>query len=233
MKTIIAVHSSLKSADAWQIKGNQVRVYTCLSSALTTYLEISLTNENDPESGKEWLIINDFLSVLQRYFEVLHFLGNEVAEERLPSSVISNNYNYIVFAHAAWCLGEFTTGEAFVKFAARQDVADSSTPFWREYTRGMNALVQGKEYQVKELQLRGQEKYWVAYLHMIATRSTPVQLQGAKADIKKLFSKRNHDKTIRDDHYGIEGSSHAPVKWDLRGHSLLNYMVKIPDQPLS
>jgi hypothetical protein len=224
MIKIEAIHSSLRIADDWQRKGQPTWVLKSLASALMAYLSIAVTEHEGPASGVAWLRDEKVTSILGRIREVLQRLAAEVEAGRLPSAVIAGNYHALVYAHLAWCLDEDELGEWFVAFSERPDVGEMSTDFWREYGRGMGALVREEPYQPIEMHLRGQEKYWMAYLRLIEAAANGQRLEGAIKEAERFFAQRNADKSIKDDAYQIEGSADYPVRWDFRSKSILNYV---------
>jgi len=115
-------------------------------------------------------------------------------------------------------------GESYVKIAVRPDVREVSTPFWYEYSLALESMVLGKGYCANEFQPHGQEKYWMGYLRLIESASNGWPLDDAIAEIDRLFTIRNTDKSIKDDVYQIEGSGEYPAKWDFRRRGLLNYI---------
>ena len=225
MSTIDFIKTSLRTADDWHKKEQLTWVSKCLSSALMGYLQIAVKEQADITSGVEWLKAQGFLAVLKRYWETLKGLGDEVSAGCLPSSVIGGNYCPLVFAHAAWCLDAFSLGESFVAFAERRDVGELSTSFWREYARGMGALLRREIYHPSILRLRGQEKYWIVYLRLAESVCNNHTMETAVNEMEKSFAIRNRDKTIQDDAFQIEGAGGGPVKWDFRGNSLLKLVA--------
>ena len=125
----------------------------------------------------------------------------------------------------AWATKAFEVGESFVAFAERKDVGALGTPFWREYARGMGALANRGLYCAVQLRPKGQEKYWMAYLHLIESVCNGQGIGDSVAAIEKQNVVRNNDKSVRDDAYQIEGSHSHPVKWDFRLHGLLRYIA--------
>jgi len=189
------------------------------------YFNIALI-ETKPERGTLWLKEHHVGNVLRRHQSTLQEIAREVESGRLPGSVIGGNYHDLVFAHLGWCLEEYPLGEWYVTFAQRAEVAELSTKFWREYARAMGALVAREQYHPIELKLRGQERYWMAYLNLIQAASNHQPLEAAKAEVEHTFIRRNADKRIRDDSYQIEGSAEHPVRWDFRYHSILKYVAR-------
>lgn len=225
--TIESIQKSIQTADNWHKKGQPAWVSKCLSSALMGYLQIAVNELADPISGVAWLNAQGFSAVLQRHFDTLQVLGDEVTAGRLPSSVISGNYHPLVFTHAAWCIDAFSIGGSFAAFAERNDVGELSTPFWREYARGVGALLRKEGYHARNLRLRGQEKYWMAYLRLIESACNDEPMKTAVDEIEKSFIMRNCDKSIKDDAYQIEGSGGHPVKWDFRRHGLVTLIAQL------
>jgi hypothetical protein len=229
MVTIESIAASLRTADEWQKKGQPTWVSHCLSSALMGYLSIAVVEHNEPGIGIAWLKDQKVADLLRRQLATLQTLIVEVESKRLPGSVIAGNYDALVFAHMTWCLEQYALGESFVGFSERQDVGELSTKFWREYAKGMGALIRREQYHPPEMRLRGQERYWIGYLRLIEAACGKQPLDGARAEIDRLFIKRNADKSIRDDSYQIEGSPSQPVRWDFRCHSLLKFIEQKTD----
>jgi hypothetical protein len=218
------IATALKTADQWEMKGQPAWVEKCLSSALMTSLSLAVIDYRDHENGVAWLKARPVPEVLQRHQKVLETLVREVESKRLPSSVIGGNYHSLVFAHLAWCLEEYDLGKSYVAFSERDDVGELSTTFWREYAKGMGALIRGARYEPSEIKLRGQERYWSAYLQLIRAATSGETLDEAIAEIRNMFVKRNADKAIRDDAYQIEGSASQPAGWDFRCFGLLKFI---------
>jgi hypothetical protein len=227
MVTIDSIQKSVQTADDWHKKGQPAWVSKCLSSALMGYLQIAVNEQADPASGVAWLNAQGFSAILHRHCDTLQVLGDEVTAGRLPSSVIAGSYHPLVFAHAAWCIGAFSAGGSFAVFAERNDVVELSTPFWREYARGVGALLRRDGYHASNLRLRGQEKYWMAYLRLIESACNDEPMETAENEIEKSFTMRNGDKSIKDDAYQIEGSGGHPVKWDSRRYGLLTLIAQL------
>lgn len=226
MVTIESIHQSVQKADDWDKKGQPAWVSRCLSSALMGYLQIAVNEHSDPISGVTWLDALGFSAVLQRHYNTLRILGDEVNAGRLPSSVIAGNYQPLVFTHAAWCMKAFSTGELFAAFSERNDVGELSTAFWREYARSVGALLRREGYHASNLRLRGQENYWVNYIRLIEAACNDEPTSTAVTEIEKSFAMRNSDKSIKDDAYQIEGSGEHPVKWDFRQYGLLMLLAQ-------
>lgn len=221
MATIDSIQLSIQTADDWHKKGQPAWVKKCLSTALMGYLQIAVNEHADPASGAAWLNAQGFSAILHRYCVTLQILDDEVTAGRFPSSVIAGSYHYLVFAHAAWCIGAFSIGGTFAAFAERNDVAELSTPFWREYARAVGALLRRDNYHASNLRLRGLEKYWMAYLRLIESACNDKQIESTANEIEKSFTVQNGDTTIKDDLYLIEGSGGHPLKWDFRRYGLL------------
>ncbi len=227
MMTIDSIQKSIQTADDWHRRRQPAWVSKCLSSALMGYLQLAVSQHVDAVSGVAWLNDQSFLVVMQRHYETLQVLGDQVTAGRLPGSVIAGSYHLLVFAHAAWCINAFSIGELFVAFAERKDVGELSTPFWREYARGVGTMLRREGYRASKLRLRGQEKYWMAYLRFIESASNDEPMETAIDELKKSFAMRNCDNSIKDDSYQIEGSGGHPVKWDFRQHGLLTLVAHL------
>lgn len=225
MEKIDAVHASIRTAEDWEKKGEMAWVLSCLSSVLTGYLSLAVVNESDSICGITWLKSQNVSLVLQKYFNSLCILDAQVASENVPISVIGGNYQLLVYSHLSWCIDEYDLGESFAKFAAREDIAELSTPFWREYSRGMRSLVGREPYRLTQLRTKGQEKYWISYLRLVESFCNHADVKDDVDRIHEQFKAKNCDKNIRDDFYEIEGSGLTPAQWDFRLQGLLNYLA--------
>jgi hypothetical protein len=218
------IQMSLDTADDWERKGEPGWAQNCLATAVMNYLSLAVEEYPEMRSAVAWLDRCGVGNLLQRVLKNTQVLADRVEAKALPSPALGGNYHYLVYAHLAWALREFDRGEWFVAFGQRGDVLQISTPFWREYARGMGALVKGQAYESASLKLRGQERYWVSYLQLIEIASRGEDLTDALAGLDRAFAARNADKRIKDDSYEIEGSALHPVRWDYRRDSLLGYI---------
>ncbi len=219
------IQMSLKNAHDWEQKGEPVWVDSCLSMALMNLLSIAVEEYADHSSAAKWLLSNNVHSILRRSHENVTRIIDAVKAGRLPCSTIGGNYPYLVYAHLSWALQDYPIGESFVTIAERKDIAEISTPFWCEYARGMGSLIRGQPYEFRKLKLRGQEQYWVSYLHLIETATNGRNVDELINAVNQAFVRRNLDKKIKDDNYETEGSGGHPVKWDYRRDSLLAYIA--------
>jgi hypothetical protein len=218
------IRLSLTNAENWERQGNLLRANTCLTPALLNLLSTAVEECSDQAGAEDWLRGRDAEALLRRartYFE--HILG-QIEGGRVPAAVLEGNYSHLIYAHLSWALRDYPLGEFFAAVARRKDVAGISTPFWREYARGVGCLVDGAPYQAPKLKLRGQEEYWASYLALIEAATAGTDLAWALARIDHAFRARNADRKIKDDHYQIEGSGSHPVRWDYRRDSLMNYI---------
>jgi hypothetical protein len=220
-----AIRSSLQAAENWKRKGQSLWVGRCLSSALLNYLSVAVGDYSDADLAIKWLLQERIPTLLDNRLDETARLVAEVDAGKLPSSTISGNYEELVFAHLAWLFEAWDLGERHVQIAVRHDVRELSTPFWSEYSIAAESLVVRREYRVGELELRGQQKYWMPYLYLIEVACKGAPLDDALAGIDRSFAIRNTDNDFKDDHYEIEGSGRHPVKWDFRRWSLVNYVL--------
>ena len=188
------------------------------------YLSIAVEDYGDADLARAWLLREGVPALLSRHLDATTRLTADVDAKKLPGSTLGGNYDHLVLSHLAWLLTARGQGESYVNIAIRPDVLEISTPFWSEYARGVGSLVHGQEYRMTELQPRGQETYWMAYLRLLQAAVSGSRLDDALAEVHKSFTMRNTDKSIKDDSYEIEGSGRHPVKWDFRRSGLLNYI---------
>lgn len=215
----------LQGAEHWRNKEDLLEEALSLSSALMNYLAIAVLEPDGFDGGNLVELKNDFLTVMSRYDEAVHKLIAGVNAGEYSASSVSGAYVHLVLVHAAWALGKYDLGTRFARIAKYAVSFKRGTPFWREYTAAINQLIDGQPYATPDLNLRGQEKYWQHYLHLIGAATQGRDMSKVIADIDQAFGKRNADKRIKDDNYELEGSAIHPVQWDFRKTGLLAYIT--------
>jgi hypothetical protein len=218
------IRMSLENAENWELKGQPEWVNRCLASALMNYLSVAVEDKTTIEDAVPWLREVGADDLLRRFYRNVMGLVGEIDAHRHPASLLGGNYSYLVYAHLAWALEDFQLGESFVAISMRTDISDISTPFWNEYAKAMSSLVHGLPYKAPDLQLRGQEEYWYAYIYLIEVVIQRQDLEESILRVRQTFAKRNTDRKIKDDNFETEGSGRHPSKWDYRLDSLLTYI---------
>lgn len=220
------IRSAIKNADAWHLKGEFARVASCLNGALMTATSVAVGEHLVASNAVSWLREGGIDGILGRYLDVTKALASQVDSGRMPSSVIADSFGYLICAHLAWALDQVEQGETYVGLAGRRDVLKLTTPFWREYVRGMESLVRREPYEPQFVKCRGQEKYWTVYLNLMRCATQGAGLGEAIREVDAAFLRRNSDGRITDDSYETEGSGLHPVRWDYRRDSLLSYAAR-------
>lgn len=218
------ISSCLRTADDWGKKGNTAWEERCLSSALMNYISLAVMECRDGQEAREWLIAEGFRTVAARQESALKELVAAIDAKKLPSSALGGSYTHLVLTHIRWALGDFAAGEEVAEIANHPNVLELSTPFWTEYARAIDALINSCPYTVSDLSLKGYERYWVQYLRLLELATKGQDTDAAVVSIDKAFRTRNSDKSNKDDAFEIEGSSIHPVFWDFRRDGLLNYI---------
>ncbi|MBB6429534.1 hypothetical protein [Algisphaera agarilytica] len=221
MSKFKVIESSIANADSWERKGQPGWVCKCLSSALMNYLSVAVDECSDFEAGRQWLLEQNVDGVLSRYLVALTSVLSGVENGGTPESVLGGNYHHLVFAHLAWAIDRFDAADKLIQVANRAGVREISTPFWCEYSAAMNKLAKSSPYSKSgPMQCKDLESYWAIYLDLIEKMSKSESTTEALAKLDESFKKRNADKSIKDDHYEIEGSGQHPVQWDFRKETL-------------
>jgi len=218
-----SIEQGIATADIWEKKGDLPQMQRCIEGALMGYLQHAVRQPSFAEAVA-LLREHDMERLLDRCLRGLTTLCDDVDAGRWPSSVIAGNYDHIVFSHVAWALGNRGQGVSFAEIARRADVLELSTPFWQEYSRGVEALLRGESYVPREMRLRSHEKYWVSYLGLISAASRGEPLDAAIQEVDVAFRRRNEQGKIDGDSYGIEGCADDPVRWDFRRDGLLAFI---------
>jgi len=227
----MAIHSekldyitgSLQIAEKWRSKGNLVRERRTLSSSMMSILSVATQSFDSSDEACNWLTQQDSLSILSRLCECTNLIASQLDTGTVPASVIGGNYSHLVFAHLSWSLKNNDLGEQFARIALRADVLELSTDFWQAYAIAIQSLIENASYSVGNMNLQGQEIYWVEYLRLIEHITNNLEITAVVAAINESFVRRNRDGSINDDAYEIEGSGNRPTLWDFRRDGLLFY----------
>jgi hypothetical protein len=221
VRPLDSIAKGIAKADDWEKKGEFTWVQVCMDGALMGYLQHAVRKPGRAEA-LAWLSEHGFEALLNRSSRNLKRLCDEVDAGRQPSSVIGGNYRLLVRGDLGWLLGEYELGSWYLAVARRPDVLEISSPFWREYSRAVEALAQGVPYTPENLKLRRRhENCWSHYLSLIAAASRQEPLGAALRAVDDSFLDRNEHGNIEDDSYGIEGCAGDPVCWDFRRDALL------------
>jgi hypothetical protein len=221
VRPLDSIAKGIAKADDWERKGELTRVQVCTDGALMGYLQHAVRKPGRAEA-LAWLNEHGFEPLLNRSSRNLKSLCDEVDAGRQPSSVIGGNYRLLVRRDLSGLLGDYELGSWYLAVARRPDVLERSTPFWREYSRAVEALVEGVPYTPERLELRRRhEKCWSSYLSLIEAGSRQEPLDAALRAVEDSFLDRNEHGSIEDDSYGIEGCAGDPVCWDFRCDALL------------
>ncbi len=215
-----------QGVEDWRSKGNLIREMKSLSSLLMNYLAITVVECRNSAEAISWCSKHGLSYTLERYTEVMQLLACKADSGEVPVSTIAGNYPLLVFTHVAWAIDSNDLGENLASLASRKDVSELSTPFWQEYSKGVDSLIRGHQYTVGELELVGQELYWVTYLHLIESASKKQDISSSVAAVDDAFLRRNSDKKIKDDAHEIEGAGAHPTTWDFRRDGLLKYIQR-------
>jgi hypothetical protein len=215
---------SLANAKDWKQKGQPIWVVRCLSNAIVNRISIALVNGESRESTLKMLFEDGFADDLAWYCEELTAVQAGIKSKKIPGSAIGGNYLALVLHHFARLLGRKGEEEILLAVATCSHSLTISTRLWQEYAAGLQAIAACERFSPKKFtKLKGQEPYWLPYLHLEACISNGTGVADAGRLVDDAFRNRNSDVTITDDQYEIEGSGSLPIRWDYRKECILSY----------
>jgi hypothetical protein len=214
------VKRSLSAAIDWRAKKSSSWELYSLYQAIQHCLSIAVLAYPTEESGIGYLRAECKTSILDRAFELLRELH---IDERasLADSPPPGIHSLVLGVHAAWLLDSYKEAKAIASICVNEDRLRffQSTPFWRDYAKGINAVAQRRPYMPRELKLSGYEKHWATYCVLMSDICSGNDPSTSIALVEESFARRNKDKRVIGD--GLDGDGTFPVKWDFRKHSLL------------
>ena len=93
---------------------------------------------------------------------------------------------------------------------------------WKDYHRMLFAFSSHELYEPKPPKPTGYEKHWFPYIRLMEKFTKSEDISDVLMEIDESFTKRNRDKRL-EDYPSFDGDGRAPVKWDLRKHTILEY----------
>lgn len=209
--------------DHWRAKGDRIREASSLEALLLNMLAIAVGKFPSADAASDWLGRQELKDHLLQHLDLLEGLVRDLQNDKISASSIGGNYSTLALSAFAWAIGEYEIGERYVRAMADARLLKLSTPFWREYQRAVESLMDNNPYSANELKTRGLETYWRAYLELIERLTDGQDTAHAISVVDEAFARRNADKRIRTDGDEIEGSGMQPVLWDFRRDGLLAY----------
>jgi hypothetical protein len=217
-----SVEGALAAAEIWGKRGEPTWACRNYESAVVGYLSMAVSLYPDRHSGTNFLAKEGVPQLVTKVLGLYEEILSNIRAGKIPASVIGGNYGSSVLCHISWLLALWEEARAFVSISYTPEIRALGTPFWREYAGALQRLLDREEYTPPSgLRLRGLEVHWFAYLELISAITKGLDYTAVIAEARERFRKRNSDKRIRDDHFEIEGSGRAPVRWDFRLESIL------------
>jgi len=214
--------ASLKTASKLRRHSDDRLELSCLSSAATSLLGVSVTRFDNSQSGIDYLRSHDVGAIIRR---MAHLNGNLyqslLQNEGPPAAAVDNQLTPV---HIGWLVHEWDAANTLLAICADSRVTKffPITTFWSEYYRAIQCLVSRQAYNPVLPKLRGYEKCWMPYLNLIADLTSDRDPTNSREEIAEVFARRNCDKRLVDWEM-IDGDGRYPVQWDFRVTSILEY----------
>ena len=215
-----------QGAEHWKAKGSRSREASSIDSLLMNMLAVAVSKYSSAPEAAAWLVQEGIHDYWSRHLTLLEVMFSELLQGERPASSMAGGYTHLAQSAFAWALGDDETGERYVRLQADERILTLDTPFWREYCRAVQSLIDGHAYEPATLKTRSYENFWVAYLELIACLTRQDDASDAVAEVDHMFHKRNTDKRLKTDAYEVEGSPTAQVSWDFRRDGLLAYAAR-------
>ena len=194
-----------------------------MDSGLSSLVAAAVMRTDDADQFGVFLARHQFIDWLHRHADQGNRVIAMVDVGEYPGSVVPRPYSCLALANAAWVIGERALGEREVNFTRHMAVIAKSTKFWRDYSLAMQALVDRVPYTPEPMKYTSFERYWAAYLDIVADMTHDRDASGSIATARESFTRRNRDKRLGRDSSGFEGTGLDPVSFDFRLEGIVRY----------
>lgn len=209
-------NNGLKLAKQAQSSGDVGREFSLLKHVLDGLLRIAVGRCDDGVSAQRFLVDWGAETIVDRVVDLNR--GFALAASERPKRVQFLVCTDITVVHAAWLVDKWNAARSHLELCSDVSIeqyAEPLTGFWKEYHRAVGKLVSKQPYTAQIPKVKGYERYWVPYLHLIEDLTNGRDdLESAK-EISESFERRNHDKRLID-WSSHDGDGNNPVRWDFR-----------------
>jgi hypothetical protein len=193
-----------------------------LERATGLLVAAGVTNHEQPTDLLRFLNGQGYLDVVRDHDRQVDVVKELRSKKALPTGG-GSDYEEFAIANAVWLMGEAELGEREIAHGLYFQPISGSTSFWREYGRAMTHLIDGSPYTRKDIKLKGIERYWSAYLDVVAELTSGRDSDECVARAREAFRKRNADRRLPIVGPGFEGHPLEPVRCDFRLEGILTY----------
>ena len=197
----------------------------CLRGICKDYIRISVEEYDSPEDASNYLKEKNLPEFLGRFI-VLNadtYKKFKIEPKHPETEVITD----ISIVHFAWLMDMYDESRIMTEISIDEAVWRyyPVNRIWKDYHRMVGAFVNNKHYEPNPPKLKGYEKHWLPYIFLMGNFTRSEDISESLHLIDESFEKRNRDKRL-ENYPSFDGDGCAPVKWDLRKHTILKYGSK-------
>lgn len=219
------VRKTIKIADTHRANSDQRMEKFCLRGASRMLVRISVEEFSDIYEAKEYLCSFGLPSYLNRFIQLNSDIYQRFKESpKHPETEVTTDVSVV---HFLWLMGMYKEAETMIAISSDESVWKYYPVhrIWKDYHRMLFAFSSHELYEPKPPKLKGYEKHWFPYIQLMERFTKSEDISDIIIEIDESFEKRNRDKRL-EDYPSFDGDGRAPVKWDLRKHTILEYGAK-------
>lgn len=213
---------TIEIADTHRANSDQRMEKFCIRGACRTLIRVSVEEFSDPSEAKEYLNSFGLPNYLKRFTQLNSEIYKRFKESpKHPQTEVTTDVSVV---HFLWLMGMFEEAETMIAISADESVWKYYPVhrLWKDYHRMLFAFSNHEQYEPKPPKLKGYEKHWFPYIQLMERFTKSEEISDIVIEIDESFEKRNRDKRL-EDYPSFDGDGRAPVKWDLRKHTILEY----------
>jgi len=147
-------------------------------------------------------------TAIEKFEELLSFHQSQ----EFPSVFASYSGDDVDIVAVPIALGRF---DLAIPYISNVLAPAKSNPLWSGYVKGLTAIREPIEIELKISKPKSMEKHWVLYIQLMASLSIKEASATIEQEINQSFSRCNGDKRLVEITH-IDPSGNFPVAWDLR-----------------
>ena len=214
------VRKTIEIADDHRVNSDQRMEKFCLRGACVKLIRISVEEFSNPSEAKDYLRNFGLPNYLKRFICLNGEIYQRFKESpKHPQTEVTTDVSIV---HFLWLMGMFEEAETMIAISSDESVWKYYPVhrLWKDYHRMVFAFSNHEKYEPKPPKLNGYEKHWLPYIQLMERFTKSEDISDIVIEIDESFEKRNRDKRL-EDYPGFDGDGRAPVKWDLRKHTIL------------
>jgi hypothetical protein len=220
-----SAYKGIEIAERKERESDLRRAHMCYESVIADFMHLAFVEHDNIAGVKAWFADHPLELATERYIALCEQILAEPSAQ-WERYFQAGNYLMIAFSHFYAAVGDMVRSRYFSALAARP--LFFATPFWGEYGKTYSAFVEGQKYFAQfDKKLKPVERYWSAYIDLMAAVMTGGDVPAALNNADKQFAKRNSDMKLFEDAFMLDGTGSVPVKFDFRKAGLVAIMAAV------